>query len=150
MLKRFETCKQLRRQILRYIQIIESDEFLGGLIHANEELIGALMAFEVLDRSVDDDSDSELEEAQHLSRQSAAAEKSAMGDLLQSPVKPPRPQPQPQPAHAGKGRQQYRDPTAASDDSESEDESDEDDPFGDRNQVSTPVHERPGFSFREV
>jgi hypothetical protein len=38
-----------------------------------------------------------------------------------------------------------------SDESESEGESnDEDDPFGDRNQVNTPIHERQGFSFREV
>lgn len=69
----FETCKQLRRQILRYIQYVESDGFLGGLIHANEELVTALMAFEVLDKSVDDDSDSELEEAAHLSRAAAVA-----------------------------------------------------------------------------
>ena len=162
-LARFETCKQLRRQILRYIQIIESDEFLGGLIHANEELVAALMAFEVLDKSVEDDSDSELEEAQHLSRQSAAAEKSAMRDLPQSPVRPPRPTqgghlqmpappPRPPPAYSGNARQQYRDQKDVSDESESEEDShdEDDDPFGDRNQVNTPIHERQGFSFREV
>lgn len=158
-LKRFETCKQLRRQILRYIQIIESDEFLGGLIHANEELIGALLAFEVLDKSVHDDSDSELEEAQHLSRQSAAAEKSAIRDLPQSPVKPPRPQsglqmqmpPRAPPAYEGSAKQGYRGQKARSDESESDDDSDdEDDPFGDRNQVNTPMNERQGFTFREV
>lgn len=164
-LKRFETCKQLRRQILRYIQLIESDEFLGGLIHANEELIGALLAFEVLDKSVNDDSDSELEEAQHLSRQSAAAEKSAIrGEMPQSPVKPPRPQsglqmpiPMPMsrapPAHDAKAKQGYGGRKPVSEESESESEEsddDEDDPFGDRNQVNTPMHERQGFSFREV
>ena len=154
-LKRFETCKQLRRQILRYIQVIETDEFLGGLIHANEELIGALMAFEVLDKSVDDDSDSELEEAQHLSRQSAAAEKSATRD--QPPQKPARPlsglqMPAP-PAYSGPGNQ-WRDKKRVESESESEEseheDEDEDDPFGDRNQVNTPMHERQGFSFREV
>jgi LAS seventeen-binding protein 5 len=149
-LKRFETCKHLRRQILRYIQVIESDEFLGGLIHANEELIGALMAFEVLDKSVDDDSDSELEEAQHLSRQSAAAEKSAMRDLPQSPVKPPRPQAGLQIPAPPKVGGQWRARKQVESESESEEESDEDDPFGDRNQVNTPMHERTGFSFREV
>ena len=56
---RFETCKQLRRQILRYIQYVESEQWLGSLIHANEGLVEALMAFEVLDKSVDDDSDSD-------------------------------------------------------------------------------------------
>jgi hypothetical protein len=150
-LKRFETCKQLRRQILRYIQIIESDEFLGGLIHANEELIGALLAFEVLDKSVHDDSDSELEEAQHLSRQSAAAEKSAMREMPQSPIKPPRPQSGLQMSMPPRAPPAYGRRKAVSEESESEEESeDEDDPFGDRNQVNTPMHERPGFSFREV
>ena len=121
------------------------------------------MAFEVLDKSVEDDSDSELEEAQHLSRQSAAAEKSAMRDLPQSPVRPPRPTqgghlqmpappPRPPPAYSGNARQQYRDQKDVSDESESEEDShdEDDDPFGDRNQVNTPIHERQGFSFREV
>lgn len=56
-----ETCKQLRRQVLRYIQHVESEQWLGSLIHANEELVNALMAFEVLDKSVEDDSDSDNE-----------------------------------------------------------------------------------------
>ena len=98
-MKRFETCKQLRRQILRYIQLVETDEFLGGLIDANERLVESLMAFEILDKSVDDDSDSELEEAQHLSRQHAKSEKSATQDAekmvaglsLEPPSQPPRP-----------------------------------------------------------
>ena len=61
-LKHFETCKLLRRQILRYIQHIDSEQWLGSLIHANEELVNALMAYEVLDKSLEDDSDSENEE----------------------------------------------------------------------------------------
>lgn len=61
-LKHFETCKLLRRQILRYIQHIDSEQWLGSLIHANEELVTALMAYEVLDKSLEDDSDSENEE----------------------------------------------------------------------------------------
>ncbi|KAG8532714.1 uncharacterized protein KY384_002591 [Bacidia gigantensis] len=56
---KFEVCKQLRRQILRYIQHIESDQWLGSLINANDALIEALMAFEILDKSVENDSDSE-------------------------------------------------------------------------------------------
>ena len=60
-LKHFETCKLLRRQILRYIQHIDSEQWLGSLIHANEELVNALMAYEVLDKSLEDDSDSENE-----------------------------------------------------------------------------------------
>lgn len=61
-LKHFETCKLLRRQVLHYIQHIDSEQWLGSLIHANEELITALMAYEVLDKSLEDDSDSEDEE----------------------------------------------------------------------------------------
>ncbi|KAL5598625.1 hypothetical protein BROUX41_003451 [Berkeleyomyces rouxiae] len=56
---RFEECKKLRRQVLRYIHNIQSEEFLGGLLHANDELINALITFEQLDRSINADSDSE-------------------------------------------------------------------------------------------
>ncbi|KAL8690704.1 MAG: hypothetical protein Q9224_004343, partial [Gallowayella concinna] len=60
--KRFETCKLLRRQVLRYIQYVESEQWLGSLIHANEGLVEALMAYEVLDKDLRDDSDSVAEE----------------------------------------------------------------------------------------
>jgi len=88
----FESCKQLRRKILRYVcrlphnsnliakanqltpllQIhhVESEQYLGSLLHANDELILALMTYEQLDRSIDADSDSEdeLAEQAHLYR----------------------------------------------------------------------------------
>lgn len=69
-LQRFETCKQLRRKILRYIHLVESEQYLGSLLHANDELVTALMTFEQLDRSIDADSDSDDELAQqaHLYR----------------------------------------------------------------------------------
>ena len=167
-MKRFETCKQLRRQILRYIQSVETDEFLGGLIHANEEIITALMAFEVLDKSVDDDSDSELEEAQHLSRQAARSEKSAtaeaekmvVGLSISPPSKPPRPgapkglamPPKPTP------QTNWRQKKVESDDDDSDtdvDDDDSDDPFGDKNAMRTPDpekfgKERRGYGFKEV
>ncbi|KAF3933760.1 hypothetical protein ABW19_dt0208302 [Dactylella cylindrospora] len=60
-MKRFEACKLLRRQILRYIQFVESEQWLGGLIHANEELVEALTLFEALDKAPGEDSDSEGE-----------------------------------------------------------------------------------------
>jgi hypothetical protein len=170
-MKRFETCKQLRRQILRYIQLVESDEFLGGLIHANEELIGSLMAFEILDKSIDDDSDSELEEAQHLSRQAAKSEKAATAEAERlvaglslnpnPPGKPPRPA-----APQGLSLPPPQKPTAwrrkpvESEDEDSDtdvDDEDSDDPFGDRNAVKTPGldglgkgTERRGYGFKEV
>ena len=143
---RFEICKQLRRQILRYIQHIESEQWLGSLIHANDALIEALMAFEILDKSVEDDSDSD------------GTEWSDAG--ASPPAKPERPR--------QKGMEQsfagltiernavqptvilngYGKPRG-DDDSENE-EIDEDDPFADSNAVHTPKAERPGMTWREV
>jgi hypothetical protein len=158
-MSRFETCKQLRRHILRYIQYVESDDFLGGLIHANEELVTALMAFEVMDKSVDDDSDSELEEAQHLSRTAHASDKTAQDKAAQSmaglsladekPKKPPRPgkvpMPPPPPAKTNWKAKQIES------DSESEDEDDDpNDPFGDKNAANTPRGERKSYTWKEV
>lgn len=80
----FENCKLLRRKILRYvsnietrltctnvwiqIQLVESEQWLGALLDANDRLVTALMTFEQLDRSIDADSDSddELAEQAHL------------------------------------------------------------------------------------
>ena len=144
-LKRFETCKLLRRQILRYIQFVESEQWLGSLIHANEELVNALMAFEVLDKSVDNDSDSEGEWETH--RQSPTDEtqlKRAQQAFAGLTIEQPSSQ---KPETNGKAR-------AANDSSDDEgeeesdvEEEDEDDPFADRNAVSTPKTERPGMAW---
>lgn len=47
---RFETCKVLRREVLRYIQLVESEQWIGSLLQANDELVRALMAWEVLEK----------------------------------------------------------------------------------------------------
>jgi hypothetical protein len=49
---------------------VESEQWLGALIHANDELVTALMTYEQLDRSIDADSDSddEMAEQAHLYR----------------------------------------------------------------------------------
>ncbi|KAI9805960.1 MAG: hypothetical protein M1825_000574 [Sarcosagium campestre] len=157
-MKRFETCKTLRRQILRYIQHVESEQWLGGLIHANDELVNALVAFEVLDKSVDYDSDSEEEDSVASSRSgprspvSRGAAEGIAGLSLnreQAPRKPPRPaMTVTMPARPG-GSGKTRD--VGSDDGEdSEEEEDENDPFADRNAVSTPVSEPVGLSWKEV
>lgn len=67
---RFEACKDLRRKILRYIHNVESEQWLGSLLNANDALVTALMTFEQLDRSIDADSDSddELAAQAHLYR----------------------------------------------------------------------------------
>jgi len=71
-LAQFEKCKLLRRHVLRYIQHVETEEWLGALIQANDQLVTALMTFEQLDRSIDADSDSddELAEQAHAYRSS--------------------------------------------------------------------------------
>lgn len=147
-MKRFETCKNLRRQILRYIQFIETEELLGGLIDANERLIGSLMSFEVMDKSVDDDSDSELEEAAHMSRKQKMADDMAVREAekrfsamnFKPPSKPPRPaglamSTQPPAITNSKA--------AESDDSDTDYDSSDDDPFADK-------HAAPTSTWKEV
>jgi hypothetical protein len=151
-MRRFETCKTLRRQILRYIQNVESEQWLGGLIHANEELVNALMAFEVLDKSVEDDSDSEDSDAggstpKHRRTASVPTRGFAGLVLEDKPVKPPRPglnapKPTPFAQSNGKGRQHSEDESES--EPEEEEEEDENDPFADRNAVETPFADRDG------
>ena len=149
-IKRFETCKLLRRQILRYIHYVESEQWLGSLIHANEELVTALMAFEVLDKSVEDDSDSEGEWADGAGGVSASKGESGglrdtqeafdrlhlgmanAGKKASLPVVP----------RNGKGRAGY-----GGEEEEEEEVEDENDPFADRNEVHTPKAERPGMTW---
>ena len=148
---RFETCKGLRRQVLRYIQHIESEKWLGSLIQANDSLVEALMAFEVLDKSVEDDSDSEGEEPQHSTvpppkpARPEPHKKNLSGSFAglhinKMPPKPPMPlQQQPSMMLNGKG------PVKHDEDSASEGEGD--DPFADSNAVHTPKVERPGMTW---
>lgn len=145
---RFETCKALRRQILRYIQHVESEQWLGSLINANDSLVEALMAYEILDKSVDDDSDSEDQE---------------WSDDEQ-PAKPTRPEPDRKegtPAAFSKlsisteSSQQHTttlpdgqgEMRHAEDVVSEEEEEEDDDPFADSNAVHTPKTERPGMTW---
>lgn len=166
--ERFEKCKKLRRNVLRYIQHVESEQWLGGLLHANDELVQALMTFEQLDRSIDADSDSDddLAEQAHLYRmatEKAAKAKESGGSVPSSPraptagmaglsitntptsppPMPPRPAPPPRPSAASKPSM-LKPPTRRvepSDDEDSDVGEDENDPFADRNAVSTPKME---------
>ena len=121
-MRRFETCKQLRRQILRYIHLVESEQYIGGLLNANDELVKGLMAFEIMDKSIDDDSDSDNELSSSPSAESAMA---GLKINETAPAKPPRPMSIPMPPAPLSGKQRA--------DPESEPEEDEDDPFGDQN-----------------
>ena len=148
--KSFDTCKSLRRQILRYIQHTESEQWLGSLIHANDELVEALMAFEVLDKSVDDDSDSEegdWKEEQSTSAARSRKTSSAHEAFTGLTIDPARPTKKlgrpgmsiPMPLTSRKERSYDSDPE--------EQESDEDDPFADANAIHTPKAERLGMTW---
>lgn len=152
--RRFQACKKLRKEILRYIQHVESDDWIGSLVNANDELVKALTAYEIMDRSVDDDSDSDAwehapPEAMRPQANAAPGASSDAADDLRGlsmqeapPAKPPRPgglAMPPAPAFPNK--------QAAESASEEEDD---DDPFGDSNAAPTPGQERAGMTWREV
>ena len=143
---RFETCKALRRQVLRYIHHVESEQWLGSLINANDSLVEALMAFEILDKSVDDDSDSDGNEwdddetSASLARPEPDKRKSVQESFAglnigKSPTKG-------HPTMLLNGQAGVR----HHEDDESEEE-DGDDPFADSNAVHTPKAERPGMTW---
>jgi len=151
----FDFCKLLRRKILRYIQHVtnlpaaKSELWLGALLHANDELVTALMTFEQLDRSIDADSDSddELAEQQHLYK--VMSDKGAHSDatsqlaglrISKSPIPEARPPPPPRPAQ----------PPPEDDDEDDFEEEDENDPFADRNAVTTPRVEKSEPKWRVV
>lgn len=149
-INRFDICKKLRHQILRYIQHIESEEFLGGLIHANEELVTALMAFEVLDKSVDYDSDSDDDDVLSGNWRSRAEIEEEMNSgfsgLSVNPPKPPRPS-RPTSLPMASSSQHPRQIFDSESETELEEEEDEDNPFGDRNAIRTPAAEKAGYSW---
>ncbi|KAF2848693.1 hypothetical protein T440DRAFT_556514 [Plenodomus tracheiphilus IPT5] len=141
-MRRFETCKQLRRQILRYIHLVESEQYIGGLLNANDELVKGLMAFEILDKSIDDDSDSDNEELSTSPSAEAAMAGLKINEI--APAKPPRPTSIPMPPVPAVGKQR------AEPESEPEEDDDDDDPFGDQNAVRTPWAEKSQPTWRDV
>lgn len=152
--RRFQACKKLRREILRYIQHVESDEWIGSLVNANDELVKALTAYEIMDRSVDDDSDSDAwehapPEAMRPQTSAGPGASSDGADDLRNlslneapPSKPPRPGAMAMPPPPTFSNKQAAETPA--------EEEDEDDPFGDSNAVATPANERSGMTWREV
>ena len=144
-----EMCKQLRRQVLRYIQYVESEQWLGSLIHANEELINALLTFEVLDKSVEDDSDSEGEgeidgrtDGRRRTSGSEHVTRSFSGLMLgvdDRPARPPRPGGAKQietSVEGGKGKERVMSIECHTGSEFEEDADADDDPFADRNAIS--------------
>lgn len=152
-MKRFETCKVLRRQILRYIQLVESDQWIGSLLSANDDLVKAVTAYEILDKSISDDSDSgeEREKSESSSRVKAAGQRRVEESLASlsfykapPPAKPSRPAGiaiPPRPPVPASGKQKVEDSEGGSE----EEEIAENDPFGDQNAVGTPHTEKSGI-----
>ncbi|KAK0743240.1 hypothetical protein B0T18DRAFT_414762 [Schizothecium vesticola] len=152
--KLFEQCKLLRKNIIRYIYNVESEEWLGSLLHANDALITALMTYEQLDRSIDADSDSddEMAEQAHLFRMATEKAKGkepasptspvpGMAGLSIRPSPPPRPAPPPRPSAASKPSNMSR-PIQKEPSDDEEEEEEDNNPFADRNEVTTPKVER--------
>ena len=149
--ERFETCKALRRQILRYIQHVESEQWLGSLINANDSLVEALMAYEILDKSVDDDSDSEEqdwsdeEQPTRSPRPEVNKQEDAQAAFSKLNIGAKPGQQHPTMLLSGQGGVEH----AKKDDAEEDDAEEEegDDPFADSNAVHTPKTERPGMTW---
>ena len=145
---RFETCKALRRQILRYIQHIESEQWLGSLINANDSLVEALMAYEILDKSVDDDSDSEGqewsgdEEPANPTRSEPDNRKDVQEAFSRLKIGP-----NPNQQHGMTLPNRRSEEQHSENESSEEGEEEGDDPFADSNAVHTPKTERPGMTW---
>lgn len=151
--RRVEACRSLRRKILYYISNVESDKWIGSLVNANDELVKALTAYEIMDRSISDDSDSDAWES--LGDQRPKSSKGVSSDTQEQlagltiseeapPPKPPRPTSIPMPAPPAPPVPSSSQPNL------SDDADDDDDPFGDSNAVQTPYIERSGMTWREV
>lgn len=143
---RFETCKALRRQILRYIQHVESEQWLGSLINANDSLVEALMAYEILDKSVDEDSDSDGQEwsdderVAKPTRPDPARQKDTQEAFSRLSIGKKPSQQHPTMLLNGQGGIRH-----AEDDDSGQEEGD--DPFADSNAVHTPKAERLGMTW---
>lgn len=152
---RFETCKTLRRQILVYIQHVESDDWIGSLVNANDELVKALTAYEIMDRSIDDDSDSDAWEHsdQPAPRHSRHISEDTQQQLAGLSLDPPSSSKSRRQAPSGVSmppRPNFASAPIRQEAAGGGDGEEDDDPFGDSNAAPTPSVERSGMTWREV
>jgi LAS seventeen-binding protein 5 len=56
----YRQCRSLRKDVLIYIQRIESEEWIGTLINANDELVQSLAGYEKALKTAEEDSDSDV------------------------------------------------------------------------------------------
>ncbi|KAK9457776.1 hypothetical protein V1511DRAFT_490802 [Dipodascopsis uninucleata] len=140
----FNQCRLLRRQILRYIQYIESEDYIGSLIHANEELVSALQLYDRMSQPIEDDSDSEgydsessIDESIHNERHAKSAVHSRStitAESLAHKRKPP-----PIPVKSASLSEEFKAKMALKD---AMPKADDENPFGDSYKIETPAVEK--------
>ncbi|KAL7417651.1 hypothetical protein BDY24DRAFT_375610 [Mrakia frigida] len=77
-LKYLEEAKASRKKIIRYIQMVEDEDYIGTLLQTNETIITSLQLYDKLSKPFNEDSDDEAppaktEEEEEISRSLAAA-----------------------------------------------------------------------------
>lgn len=60
----FIKARNIRRKVLRYLQLVTEGEFLGSLIHANDELVNALTLYDEKSWDETDDSDDDSDDVE--------------------------------------------------------------------------------------
>ena len=141
--RRFETCKTLRRQTFRYCNLVMDENYLATLLNANDQLSDALILYEQLDKSFDYDSDSEDYEDPDAKGKSPASPpmQQQFAGLNINSASPPK-QPARPTFHVTMPPNEVKGKAPQVDEDEPDDEDDENDPFADRNEVSTPGIEK--------
>lgn len=136
--QQYQSCQQLKKNVQRYIEHIESEQWLGSLIRAHEELTLALDMYQAYDKPIEQDSDSEDEWGEEPSRSNDLADRTARMGFRDDSPPPPMP---PRPMDRAKSTE-YDD---------EEEEEDPDDPFGNQYQITdVPGYEeeiRPGMKW---
>jgi hypothetical protein len=123
---------------------VESDEWIGTLIHANEELVRALEMFEKADKDIDKDSDSDIGSSSSEEEEGFAVADRAPGML-------PR---RGRSLNIEKLATEVRNLSATNSGSRTRglegkeiEQGDLDDPFNDLNAVETPVADKSGMAW---
>lgn len=85
---RLEQAKVARRPIIRYIQLVNDEEFVGVLIEANEKIVEAIQLYDKMSKPAVLDSDDEDDDDQHHGQQAPAQAPAAPTAAPKSPTSP--------------------------------------------------------------
>ena len=64
---KFVQARAIRRKVLRYLQLVTEGEFLGGLLHANDQLVAALTKYDEMSWDNDNDEEQVMSEEDNFS-----------------------------------------------------------------------------------